>query len=77
MSEHLAEITALLVEGNFNKIAEITHAALESGITANQILDQGLMPGMDHVGIEFKAGRIFIPEVMRSAKAMQQMRQEN
>lgn len=29
------------------------------------------MPGMDHIGIEFKAGRVFVPEVLRSAKAMQ------
>jgi 5-methyltetrahydrofolate--homocysteine methyltransferase len=72
LREHLSEITALLIEGNFNKIAEITHAALESGITADQILDQGLMPGMDHIGIEFKAGRVFVPEVLRSAKAMQE-----
>ena len=72
MSEHLSEITALLIEGNFNIIAEITHAALDAGITADKILDQGLMPGMDHVGIEFKAGNLFVPEVLRSAKAMQE-----
>ena len=72
MSEHLSEITALLIEGNFNIIAEITHAALDAGITADKILDQGLMPGMDHIGIEFKAGRVFVPEVLRSAKAMQE-----
>jgi len=72
MNEHLPEITALLIEGNFNKIAEITHAALDAGITADKILDQGLMPGMDHIGIEFKAGRVFVPEVLRSAKAMQE-----
>ncbi len=70
MSEHLPEITALLIEGDFNKIAEVTHAALDAGITADKILDQGLMPGMNHVGVEFKAGNLFVPEVLRSAKAM-------
>ncbi len=72
MSEHLSEITALLIEGNFNEIAGITHSALDTGISADKILDQGLMPGMDHIGIEFKAGRVFVPEVLRSAKAMQE-----
>lgn len=72
MSEHLSEITALLIEGNFNEIARITHSALDAGVSADKILDQGLMPGMDHIGIEFKAGRVFVPEVLRSAKAMQE-----
>jgi 5-methyltetrahydrofolate--homocysteine methyltransferase len=31
----------------------------------------GLMAGMDYVGVEFKAGNMFVPEVLRSAKAMQ------
>lgn len=35
MSEHLSEITALLIEGNFNEIAEITHSALDAGISAD------------------------------------------
>jgi hypothetical protein len=29
------------------------------------------MPGMDHVGAEFRAGNMFVPEVLRSARAMQ------
>ena len=29
------------------------------------------MAGMDHVGVEFKAGNMFVPEVLRSARAMQ------
>ncbi len=36
-----------------------------------QSINQGLMPGMDHVGVEFRAGNMFVPEVLRSAKAMQ------
>jgi 5-methyltetrahydrofolate--homocysteine methyltransferase len=72
MSEFLPEITALLIEGNFKEITEVTHAALDSGITVAKILNQGLMPGMDHIGVEFKAGRIFVPEVLRSTKAMQE-----
>jgi 5-methyltetrahydrofolate--homocysteine methyltransferase len=45
---------------------------LDEGISAQKILDEGLMPGMDHVGAEFKAGNMFVPEVLRSAKAMQE-----
>jgi 5-methyltetrahydrofolate--homocysteine methyltransferase len=49
-----------------------TNTALEGGIAAETILNEGLMPGMDHVGVEFKAGNLFVPEVLRSAKAMQE-----
>jgi 5-methyltetrahydrofolate--homocysteine methyltransferase len=48
-----------------------TNAAVEEGLSAEEILNNGLMPGMDHVGVEFKAGNMFVPEVLRSAKAMQ------
>jgi len=41
-------------------------------LSAKDILDKGLMPGMDHVGVEFKAGNMFVPEVLRSARAMQE-----
>jgi len=70
MSELLLKLTDMVIEGNFKEIAETTKAALEDGIGAKEILNQGLMPGMDHVGVEFKAGNYFVPEVLRSAKAM-------
>ena len=70
MSELLSEITAMLIEGNFKDMAAKTNTAPEGGIGAETILNEGLMPGMDHVGVEFKAGNLFVPEVLRSAKTM-------
>lgn len=49
---------------------ELTEEALSSGIKAAEILNNGMMPGMKRVGEKFKAGEIFIPEVLLSAKAM-------
>ena len=72
MSELLSEITAMIIEGNFNDMAAKTNTALECGIGAEIILNEGLMPGMDHVGVEFKAGNLYVPEVLRSAKTMQE-----
>ena len=72
MSELLLRLTDMVIEGRFKEIAETTKAALENGIKADEILNQGLMPGMDYVGVEFKAGNYFVPEVLRSAKAMQE-----
>ena len=71
MSETLSALSMAIIEGKLDKIVELTQDALEDGLNAKQILDQGLMPGMDHVGAEFKAGNMFVPEVLRSARAMQ------
>ena len=72
MSDILSTISTLVIEGNFSDMVAKTNAALEEGLGADKILNDGLMPGMDHVGVEFKAGNMFVPEVLRSAKAMQE-----
>jgi 5-methyltetrahydrofolate--homocysteine methyltransferase len=72
MGNVLTVISQLLIEGGYQEIAEKTKAALKEGFSAIEVLNDGLMPGMDHVGEEFKQGIIFVPEVLRSAKAMQE-----
>ena len=49
---------------------ELTKQALEQGITANDILGQGLIVGMEKVGVKFRENKIFVPQVLMSAKAM-------
>ena len=72
MSEILSTISSLVIDGSFADMVDKTNQALEEGLGADEILNNGLMPGMDHVGVEFKAGNMFVPEVLRSAKAMQE-----
>jgi 5-methyltetrahydrofolate--homocysteine methyltransferase len=71
MSEILSELSTAVIEGNLEEVADLTEDALDEGLSAKQILDEGLMAGMDHVGVEFKAGNMFVPEVLRSARTMQ------
>ncbi len=71
MSEVLMQISEAIIEGNVDDIVDLTEEALDGGSSAEEILNLGLMAGMDHVGVEFKAGNMFVPEVLRSAKAMQ------
>jgi 5-methyltetrahydrofolate--homocysteine methyltransferase len=71
MSEILEEISTAVIEGELDDIEDLTEDALDDGISAEDILNKGLMPGMDYVGVEFKAGNMFVPEVLRSAKTMQ------
>lgn len=70
MSEVLSAISTAVIEGNMDDSAKLTQEALAAGLGAREVLDNGLMPGMDHVGVEFKAGNMFVPEVLRSARAM-------
>jgi 5-methyltetrahydrofolate--homocysteine methyltransferase len=71
MSGILEEISTAVIEGDLDEISDLTEDALDEDLSADEILNKGLMPGMDHVGVEFKAGNMFVPEVLRSAKTMQ------
>jgi 5-methyltetrahydrofolate--homocysteine methyltransferase len=71
MSEILEQISTAVIEGNIDDIEDLTNDALDQDITSADVLNKGLMPGMDYVGVEFKAGNMFVPEVLRSARTMQ------
>ena len=49
---------------------ELTARALKEGATAGQILTLSLIPGMEKVGVKFRENKIFVPQVLMSAKAM-------
>jgi 5-methyltetrahydrofolate--homocysteine methyltransferase len=71
MSELLSEISTAVIAGNKDETVVLTREALGEGLEAQIVLDEGLMPGMDHVGVEFRAGNMYVPEVLRSARSMQ------
>jgi 5-methyltetrahydrofolate--homocysteine methyltransferase len=71
VSDILVQISEAIIDGNVEDIVDLTEEALDDGNSAEEVLNKGLMAGMDHVGVEFKAGNMFVPEVLRSAKAMQ------
>ena len=49
---------------------ELTKQALEKGISAQDILTNGLIIGMEKIGVKFKNNEVFVPQVLMSAKAM-------
>lgn len=67
----VGEISAAVIEGEAQEIEKLVERALEGGKTAQEILDEGLIPAMDHVGMGMKNGSLFIPEVLLSARVMQ------
>jgi len=67
----LEQLSRAVIEGKVDEIVSVTQEALRQGYPPNEIIDSGLMPGMDHVAVQFKKNTMFIPEVMLSARAMQ------
>jgi 5-methyltetrahydrofolate--homocysteine methyltransferase len=69
-SPTLQEISAALVDGDDDRVDELTRAQLEQGVAALEIMDNGLIAGMALVGIKFRENFIFVPEVLACARAM-------
>lgn len=59
-----------LYDGLAEEIAEATQILLERGWSAPKVLDEALVAGMTVVGIDFRDGILFVPEVLMSANAM-------
>lgn len=67
----LENIAEGVIDGMVDEVRENVQAAVDDGVTAKDILDEGLLAGMDEVGALFKDGEMFVPEVLVAAKAMQ------
>lgn len=70
MTRILTTIADKLYDGKHREIAALAQQALDEGLSAKQILDDGLIAGMNRVGRDFRDGVRYIPEVMLSAKSM-------
>lgn len=66
----LEEISTFLQQGRMPKVKELVAKALEDGIDAKEILENGLMSGMSIIGEKFKNNEVFVPEVLVAARAM-------
>ncbi len=66
----LKEISEKLQQGNANAVKELVQQAIDTGISAEVILEEGLMAGIDVIGKKFKNNEIYVPEVLIAARAM-------
>ncbi len=66
----LQEISEQLQKGKHKIVKELVQQAIDQGISARQILEEGLLDGMNVVGIRFKNDEIYVPDVMVAARAM-------
>jgi 5-methyltetrahydrofolate--homocysteine methyltransferase len=66
----MQEIAAALIDGDNELVNRLTREALDGGIEALEVMDDGLIAGMGIVGIKFRQNFIFVPEVLACARAM-------
>jgi len=66
----LKGIAEALIAGNAPKVKEVVQEAVDEKVSPQEILDKGLIAGMEVVGVRFKNCEIYVPEVLVSARAM-------
>lgn len=66
----LQAITQALIAGDADQVTSLVQKALSGGADPKEVLNEGLIKGMDTVGDRMEEGEMFIPEVIMSAKAM-------
>jgi 5-methyltetrahydrofolate--homocysteine methyltransferase len=66
----LAALAEALIRGDRNTVIKLTQEAIAEGVAPKDILEQGLIAGMNIVGRRFKSNEIYVPEVLIAARAM-------
>jgi 5-methyltetrahydrofolate--homocysteine methyltransferase len=68
---NLGTLKQALVEGDDRAVVELTRRALDEGRSAETVLNDALISGMEKVGELFEQGEYFVPELLLAARAMQ------
>lgn len=66
----LETLKAAVIEGEADEISTLVENALNTGIEPNELTEKALTAAMNEVGVDFGAGRVFLPQVLLSAEAM-------
>ena len=64
------ELANLVIKGDLQQVKQVTQQMLDAGEQPLAIINEGLIPGLNEVGIRFKEGEMFVPEMMMAAQAM-------
>lgn len=67
---NIGDIAQELIDGKSDNVSNLINQAISEGVETKEILDNGLIAGMDVIGARFKNCEIFLPEVLVAARAM-------
>lgn len=68
--ELLKEVALLVENGRMKEVSLMVERGLDEGLGAGDILNSGLVAGMDSIGVKFRNNEVFVPEVLMAARAM-------
>ena len=71
MADKVQRIAESIYSGDVEAVGELVQDLLDGGMAPGEVLSDALLVGMDKVGRDFKAGNLFVPEVLFAARAMQ------
>ena len=66
----LESISESLQNGRAKEVKDLVQQAIDQGMGARAILEDGLLAGMNVIGAKFKRNEVFVPEVLIAARAM-------
>ncbi|TWH45116.1 B12-binding domain-containing protein [Sporomusa sp. KB1] len=64
------DLAQSVISGNLDQVTDQVQALISSGTDPVEIVNQGLIAGMNVVGVRFKAGDMYVPEVLMCARCM-------
>ena len=68
----LQKLSEFVEKGNRNEAKRLTNELLATGMKPLEVVEQGLVPGMNSIGEKFKNNQIFVPEMLIAARAMKE-----
>jgi 5-methyltetrahydrofolate--homocysteine methyltransferase len=70
--EKIEALAQSVIKGDIDAAVGYTQGALDQGIDVQEIISKGLIAAMDVVGERFSKGQLFVPQMLRAAKTMQE-----
>ena len=70
MSQLYEQISQAVQSGKVKDVKEFITQAIDAGLPAKDILEKGLLDGMNIIGEKFKKNEVYVPEVLIAARAM-------
>lgn len=70
MMNNLNELYDAILVGRLEDAVKVTKIAVEEGMTPHEIINQYMIKAMEEIGSRFEAGKVFVPNLLMSARAM-------
>jgi 5-methyltetrahydrofolate--homocysteine methyltransferase len=70
MDENVQKVFQGVVDGQQDQVLESVESALQAGIPARTVLEEGMLPAMAEIGRQFEEGECYVPEMLIAARAM-------